>query len=184
MDKNIYTNLETRTFYIGGDIAIEDIGYLCFNLLHLLEEDRYTAETLIGYEAEPINIYITSMGGDIRPMWGLIDIMLSSETPIHTYCVGAAFSAALQIFLAGSKRFAYKHSTFMYHQVLGGTVGNFTEMCDYVNEVNTIQYEVEQYVKERTSLPQEKMDEVRNTKKDWYFSADEAYKYGVVTDLI
>lgn len=60
---------------------------------------------------DPIKLYINSCGGTIYDMWALIDAIQNSKTPIHTYCMGYAMSAAFDIFLAGHKRYCYKHST-------------------------------------------------------------------------
>ena len=86
-------------------------------LLYQIQEDDEKDEKEKDYNREPIKLYINSYGGSIYDMWGLIDVILNSKTPIYTYCTGYAMSAAFKIFLAGHKRYCYKHSIFMYHQM-------------------------------------------------------------------
>lgn len=114
---NTYTNIDNRTFYLSDNVDNESIGKLTWKFLQQIQEDDEKDEKEKDYKREPIKLYINSYGGFVDDMWGLIDIILNSKTPIYTYCTGYAMSAAFNIFLAGNKRYCYKHSTFMYHQM-------------------------------------------------------------------
>ena len=93
---NTYTNTDNRTFYLSDDVDNESIGKLMWYLLYQIREDDEKDE-----KGEPIKLYINSYGGSVYDMWGLIDVILNSKTPIYTYCTGYAMSAAFKIFLAG-----------------------------------------------------------------------------------
>lgn len=112
---NTYTNTNKKTFYLSDNVDNESIGKLIWDILYQIREDDEKDEKEKDYKREPIKLYINSYGGSVYDMWGLIDIILNSKTPIYTYCTGYAMSAAFKIFLAGHKRYCYKHSTFMYH---------------------------------------------------------------------
>jgi ATP-dependent protease ClpP protease subunit len=43
--------------------------------------------------------------------------MINSKTPVYTYAIGMAMSMGLEIFTAGHKRFVYKNTTLMYHEL-------------------------------------------------------------------
>lgn len=181
---NVFTNTNKRLFYLSDDINKSTIGELCFNLLYLLQEDDEKDSKEKDFKREPIKIYINSDGGEVYDMWALIDIMLNAKTPIYTYCTGYAMSAAFQIFLAGGKRFASKHSTFLYHQVYCWRNGKYQDLVEDRVEMDHIQNEIETYVKDRTKITEEKLIEIKEKKIDWYIHCDEALKLGIVTDII
>lgn len=112
---NCHINTTTRTIFLGDDIDEKSMSYIQFYLLELIHADDAKDSKEKDFKREPIKMYINSHGGSVDNMWGLIDIMLHSKTPIHTYCTGYAYSAGFKIFLAGSKRYCYKHSMFCYH---------------------------------------------------------------------
>lgn len=182
--ENTFFNIDNRIFYLSDDIDNESIGRLAFNILCEIKKDDDNDEKEKNFERKPIKLYINSYGGSVYDMWGLIDVILNSKTPIYTYCTGYAMSAAFKIFLAGHKRYCYKHSTFMYHQMSCWRAGKYQDLVedrvemDYLNKTN------EKYVIERTKLTQDDIDSIREKKKDFYVHADDAVKYGIVDEIL
>ena len=117
-------------------------------------------------------------------MWGLIDIMLNSKTPIHTYCTGHAMSAGFFIFLAGHKRFCYKHSTFLHHNPSFYHHGKYADMLEKRTEVDHINMQIEQFVSERTNISKEDIQTIRNLKQDFYIHSDKAIEYKIVDEVL
>lgn len=182
--EGIASNTEKRMFYISSEVDNESMGAICFNLLFLLKEDDNNEKEKRDFTREPIHIYINSFGGSIYDMWGLIDIITNSKTPIYTYCTGYAMSAAFIIFLAGHKRFCYRHSTFMYHQSYFCIQGKYKDLVETREEQDHLQKTIEEYVVERTKLSKEKIDEIRDKKVDMYIHCDKAVEYGIVDEII
>lgn len=182
--EGIASNTEKRIFYISNEVDNESMGAICFSLLFLLKEDDNNEKEKRDFTREPIHIYINSFGGSIYDMWSLIDIITNSKTPIHTYCTGYAMSAAFIIFLAGHKRFCYKHSTFMYHQSYFCIQGKYKDLVETREEQDHLQKTIEEYVVERTKLSKEKIDEIRDKKVDMYIHCDKAVEYGIVDEII
>nr|DAJ75485.1 MAG TPA: hypothetical protein [Bacteriophage sp.] len=181
---NTYTDTEKRLYFLSDDIDNASIGKLSWNILHQIEKDDKNDEKEKDYKRDPIKLYINSCGGDVRDAWGLIDIILNSKTPVYTYCTGYAMSAALKIFLAGHKRYCYKHSTFMYHQMYCRREGTYQNLVEDRTEMDELNRMSEEYVLERTKFTRQDIDDIRNKKMDLYFHADEAIKYGVVNEVI
>ncbi len=170
---------------LSDEIDNESIGKLLWCIIDLIREDDERDKKEKEYKREPIKLYINSYGGSVYDMWGLIDVMLSSKTPIYTYCTGSAMSAAFNIFLAGEKRFCYKHSTFMYHQMSAyGGYSKYQDIIEGKNELDIINNQLEDFVIERTKLTRAEIDEIREKKKDFYIHADEAVKYGIVNEIL
>lgn len=64
---------------------------------------------------KPIHLYINSCGGNTYEGLFLASYIMSSKTPIYTYILGTAQSAACAIAVSGHKRFAYRYSQIMMH---------------------------------------------------------------------
>lgn len=181
---NTYTNINKKTFYLSDDVDNESIGKLIWDILYQIREDDEKDEKEKDYKREPIKLYINSYGGSVYDMWGLIDIILNSKTPIYTYCTGYAMSAAFKIFLAGHKRYCYKHSTFMYHQMSCQLSGKLQDVKENREEMDRLNTQIEKYVIERTKLTKDDIKDIREKKKDFYIHSDMAVKYGIVDEVL
>lgn len=181
---NSYANTEKKRLFLSDDVDNESIGKLTWSILQQIREDDEKDEKEKDYKREPIKLYINSYGGSAYDMWGLIDIILNSKTPIYTYCTGYAMSAAFKIFLAGHKRFCYKHSTFMYHQLSYWPSGKLRDMKEKMDEMKWIDNKVGEYVMERTNMTQADIENIYERKMNFYIHADEAVKYGIVDEVL
>lgn len=181
---NVYADNDKRMLILSDDIDNCSIAKVMFNLLFILHIDDEREAKEINFKREPIKLYINSDGGEVYDMWGLIDIMLNSKTPIHTYCTGHAMSAGFFIFLAGHKRFCYKHSTFLHHNPSFYRYGKYADMLETRTEVDHINMQIEQFVSERTNLSKEDIQTIRNLKQDFYIHSDKAIEYQIVDEVL
>ncbi len=138
----------------------------------------------VAYVAPPIEIYIDSYGGAVYQCMGLLGVMEKSVTPIHTIAVGAAMSCGFMILISGHKRFGYKHSTPLYHQVSTGFWGKVKDMEESLEEAKRLQKKIETITLERTDITNKKLKEVLKNKIDWYMSAEEALTLGVIDEIV
>lgn len=182
--ENVLCNTDKRIFYLSDNVDNSSMGDICFNLLYLLQQDDKNEEEQKNFKREPIKIYINSRGGDVYDMWGLIDVILNSKTPIYTYCTGYAMSAGFKVFLAGHKRFAFRHATFLYHQMYCLRFGKYQDLVEDRDEMDFLQNEIEIYVTERTKINAKKLKGIRTTKKDWYIHSEEALSLGIIDEII
>lgn len=182
--ENTLFNIDNRIFYLSDDIDNESVGRLAFNILCENKKDDNSEAKEKNFKRKPIRLYINSYGGTIYDMWGLIDIILNSRTPIYTFCTGYVMSAAFNIFLAGHKRYCYKHSTFMYHQINCCKTGKYQDLVEDRIEMDCLNKSNEKYVISRTELTQDDIDSIREKKKDFYIHAEDAVKYGIVDKIL
>lgn len=181
---NSYANTDKKTLFLSDYVDNESIGKLTWSILQQIREDDEKDEKEKDYKREPIKLYINSYGGSVYDMWGLIDIILNSKTPIYTYCTGYAMSAAFNIFLAGHKRFCHKHSTFMYHQMSCWRSGKYQDLVEDREEMDWLNKKNEEYVIDRTNLTKDYIKEIREKKNDFYIHSDKAVKYGIVDEVL
>ena len=134
--------------------------------------------------SSPIKLYINSYGGDVYEFFGLIDVIIASKTPIYTYTLGAAMSCALLVALAGHKRFAYKHSTFMYHQISLGEWDVAKNLEEDLIETKRLHKIIEKLILEKTNISKNQIKNIHNHKKDCYINSEEALKYKIIDQII
>jgi len=70
-----------------------------------------------------IQVWINSPGGVVTDGYNIYSAILKSNTPVDTYCIGAAASIAGVIFQAGRKRIMSDYGWLMYHNPFGGSDG-------------------------------------------------------------
>ena len=127
--------LDNRRLYINNDIDNEIIDTIVYHILRFNRIDKDKKPE----ERKPILLYINSPGGDVYSGYGLISAMQDSITPIYTINQGMCASMAFLIFLAGSKRYSMRNSTFLMHD---GSNGAFIESASKLRD--RIEYETGQ----------------------------------------
>jgi ATP-dependent Clp protease protease subunit len=88
------------------------------------------------------------------------------------------------LLIHGHKRFAYKHATPLYHQVSSGSSGKVKDMEEKLEESKRLQGLLEKLTLEKTKISAKKLERVYKTKKDWYMTAKEALKLGVIDEIV
>lgn len=175
--------LETHSFWarhlIVGDIDAE-VGDAIESMIRFW--NQYDNENNIPIEErKPIKIYIDSNGGDLCATFTMIDAIHMSKTPVWTINMGAAYSGGFFTFIAGHKRFAYPHSSFLYHEgsaQTGGTSGQFENFSSfYKKQLNQLKDIVLQHTKISNELYEEKKRE------DWWIDANEALELGICDEV-
>lgn len=134
------------------------------------------------YQPQPIEIYINSDGGSATDGFAIIGAMEMSETPIFTYGLGIVASMALGIFVKGDYRIAHRYTRFMYHSVAYGEMGYIQDHEDSLRESELVQYMYDDLFKE-TKITREKMDEIRKSKTNFFFSGKEAVALGIADEV-
>jgi ATP-dependent Clp protease protease subunit len=101
------------------------------------------------------------------------------------HCAGYALSGGMMLFVAGSHRTCGKHSVFMYHDV--PMTFNFSPLASIQEEVDhgrVVMNMINDLIVENTRIPREKLDEVRDKRPNWWITAQEALKLGIVEEVL
>lgn len=175
---------DNRLFFLYGDITTKNCASIAYDITKINLEDNEKDKKEKDFKREPIHIYIYSYGGSVYAMWMLIDAIESSKTPVYTYCNGYCMSAAFQIFLAGHKRYISRHSTLMYHQIYCWRSGKYQDLVDDREHTDHLNEQIENYVIERTKLTADDLQQIREKKKDTYFTALNAIDRGIADEII
>lgn len=187
--KEIKIHAEPRDLYLTTGVDQNTIGALIKDIVRINDSDLQLENYFknvqgIPYNPQPIKLYIDTYGGYCYQGLGLISLMETSKTPIDTYVVGCAMSMGLLISVSGRKRYAYKHSTFMYHQVSSMSYGTLEDMKDDVKETLRIQNVLEQIITKKTKITKDTLDKYNTSKKDYFFDSKSALKLNVIDGIL
>ena len=141
---------------------------------------------LESFSDEDISIYIDSPGGSVYSGLGLLDVMEYVKPEIVTINTGLAASMAAVILCSGTKgkRKALKRSRTMIHQPMGGYSGwaQASDMEIEAREINDLKKELYEIISDKTG---QKYDKVyKDGDRDYWLSATDAKKYGIIDDII
>jgi ATP-dependent Clp protease protease subunit len=134
---------------------------------------------------DDIKIYIDSPGGSVYSGLGLLDVMDYVSPDIITVNTGLAASMAAVILCSGSKgkRRALKRSRTMIHQPIGG--GWMQQASDIeieAREINSLKKELYEIISDRTGQNYDRVH--KDGDRDYWMSAQDAKKYGMIDDII
>ena len=129
-------------------------------------------------------LYINSPGGVVTAGMAIFDTMQFIKTKVSTICMGQAASVGAFLLTAGEpgRRYALPNSRIMLHQPLGGAQGQATDIEIQAKEILRIKEVLNDILAERTGQPLKKI--VKDTDRDFFMSAAEAKKYGIIDDVI
>ena len=133
----------------------------------------------------PIRVLMNSPGGLIYEALALYDI-IEDRDDMLCVCSGKVMSAATFILLAfpPDKRIATKNTTFMIHQPSSFSFGKLKDLEDDVKEVRRLHKIITDIYIKRSKITKEMLDKNFKEKDDWYFSAKEALKLGLISKIV
>jgi len=172
---DIYSRLlKDRIIFLGAPIDDIFANLVIAQLLFLEAEDP----------EKDINLYINSPGGSVTAGLGIYDTMQYVKPPINTICLGQAASMGAFLLAAGTKgkRFALPNARVMIHQPMGGFQGQATEIDIHAREILKIRERLNEVMAKHTGQPLERISQ--DTERDYFMSAEEAKRYGLIDEVI
>ena len=175
MSVDIFSKLlEDRIIFLSTEVDDYVCNIIKAQLLYLeMESDK------------DIKIYIDSGGGSVYSGLGLLDVMDFVKPDIITVNTGLAASMAAVILCSGTKgkRKALRRSRTMIHQPLGYTgYAQATDMEIEAKEINSLKKELYEIISENTGQVYDKV--YKDSERDYWMTAAEAKKYGMIDDII
>ena len=125
----------------------------------------------------PIILFIDSYGGDLGACFTIVDTIAMSKTPVSTVNIGSAYSAGFFIAIAGHKRFAYPHASYLYHEGSAGTQGTAVQFENFSAFYKKQLAQLREHTLSHTKISPEKYEEIK--KDDFWMTANEALELGV-----
>ena len=168
---DIYSRLlKDRIIFIGSPIDDGVANAIIAQLLFLESANQ----------KEDIKMYINSPGGSVSAALAIYDTMQYVKPEIQTICIGMAASAAALLLSAGKKgkRMVLPNSEVMIHQVLGGASGQATDIDIHARHILKTRDRLNKILAKHTGQKLGKIE--KDTERDYFMSAEEAVKYGIV----
>ena len=172
---DIYSRLlKDRIIFIGTGINDAVANAVIAQLLFLDKEDP----------KEEVVMYINSPGGQVTSALAIYDTMQHIGPDIRTICIGMCASAAAILLSSGTKgkRNILPNAEVMIHQVLGGAEGQATDIDIHARHILKTRDRLNKILAKNTGQKLAKIE--ADTERDYFMSAEEAVKYGVVDKII
>lgn len=172
---DIYSRLlKDRIIFLSGEVTDQLADLIVAQLLFL--------------EAEGVNkdisIYINSPGGSVSAGLAIYDTIQYIKPDVSTICIGRAASMGAFLLAAGKKgkRYALPNADIMIHQPLGGAQGQASDIKIQAEKILQTRDLLNEILAERTGQSLEQI--AKDTDRDYYMSAEEACKYGLIDKVI
>ena len=166
--------LNERIVMLSDEVNDVTASLVIAQLLHLESEDP----------EKDISFYINSPGGSVTAGLAIFDTMNYVKCDVSTICMGMAASMGAFLLAAGAKgkRMALPNSEILIHQPMGGAKGQATEIKIVADHILRTRARLNDILSERTGQPLEVIE--RDTERDFYMTAEEAFKYGIVDKVL
>ena len=172
---DIYSRLlKERIVFLGSPIDDAVANTVIAQLLFLESEDS----------KKDIKLYINSPGGSVTSGLAVYDTMNYVKPDIMTICIGMAASMSAVLLSSGAKgkRIALPNSEVMIHQVMGGVEGQASDIKINAEHILKIKDQLNNILAKNTGQPLKKVEQ--DSDRDYFMSAEEAKKYGLVDKII
>lgn len=172
---DIYSRLlKDRIIFLGSPIDDAVANTVIAQLLFLESQDK----------TKDIKLYINSPGGSVTAGLAIYDTMQYIKPNVSTICIGLAASMGAFLLAAGAKgkRFALPNAEVMIHQLMGGVEGQATDIKIRTARLVKIKDNLNRIMAKHTGQSIEKID--KDTDRDFFMTAEEAKKYGLIDKVI
>jgi len=165
--------IQKRIIYLGDSLYPEVANIMKAQLLYLNE---------IG--DEDIKMFIDSPGGEVYTSLGIMDTMDFIDCDVSTINTGMAASMGAMLLCYGTKgkRKSLKRSRTMIHQPLGGAFGQTSDMEITTKEIVKLKKELYKILSVQTGQDIKKI--IEDADRDYWMTAKEAVKYGMIDKIV
>ena len=165
--------LKDRIIFLGTEINDQVANVVIAQLLFLKMEDP----------KKDISLYINSPGGQITSGLAIYDTINFLGCDVNTYCIGLAASMGSVLLAAGTKgkRYALPNARIMIHQPHGGVGGAAEDIRLQAKEILYLKQIIANIMAEKSGQNVEKI--LKESERDFFMSAEEALKYGLVDHI-
>jgi ATP-dependent Clp protease protease subunit len=166
--------LEERIIFLAGPVSDMNANVVIAQMLYLASKDS----------KRDIKLYINSPGGSVTAGLAIYDTMQYLKCPVSTICIGLTASMAAVILAAGTKgkRFSLPNAEILLHQVAGGMQGQAADIEITAKQIIHMKEKLNKIISSHTGQPLSKVE--KDTDRDFYLTAEEAKKYGLIDEVI
>jgi ATP-dependent Clp protease protease subunit len=166
--------LHQRIIVLGEEVDDQVANRLCGQLLLLSAEDPRSG----------VNLYINSPGGSVSAGLAIYDTMRLIPNDVSTLAMGLAGSMGQFLLTAGTpgKRFSLPHAQILMHQGSAGFGGTAADVEIYAEQLDRVGATLLRLTAEHSGQSIETVE--RDSRRDRWFTADEARDYGLIDHIL
>ncbi len=165
-------NSDTNTTWMNHEFEIDSVYSVQVKLDYLLRVNP----------DKDINMNITSDGGDVYAMLGLVDYIRSLPVKVNTHCIGTCMSAASVLLACGTGvRTMSKNSTVMVHEGSAFEAGKTTDVMKGVDHLKDLQKNINEILGEVSNKDAAFWEKVQ--RNDTYLTAKLCLEYGIIDKI-
>lgn len=173
---DIYSRLlRDRIIFLGDEVNQHTANLVVAQMLFLENEDSN----------KDITLYLNSPGGSVYDALGIYDTMKYVKPDIQTVGIGVQASAAAILLSSGAKgkRLLLPNATVMIHQPSSASErAKITDLEIGLKEGLRIKRLINEIMAKNTGQPLSRIE--KDMDRDYWMTADEAKKYGIVDKVI
>lgn len=172
---DIYSRLlNERVIFLGDEVNSQTANIVVAQLLHLAYQNP----------DEDIRLYINSPGGSVYDGLAILDTINFIKPDVQTIGIGLQASMGAFLLAAGTKgkRGILPNARVMIHQPSSGTRGKITDQEIDLKEGLTLKEKLAEILAKNTGQNLEKLK--NDMERDYWMSAEEAVKYGIVDNIL
>ncbi len=166
--------LKNRIILVSTPLEDQTANLIVAQLIYLSNEDADA----------PIQMYISSPGGSVYAGMAIYDTMQMIPNQISTVAVGFTASFGTVLLTAGTKghRYTLPNATIHMHQPHGGAQGQASDIEIQAREMLRLKRRLTEILAGATGKTLEEIE--IDTNRDFYLTADQAVKYGLVDQVL
>ncbi len=173
---DIYSRLlKERIVFLGDQVTPETANIVVAQLLFLANEDS----------KKDIKLYINSPGGSVYDGLAIIDTMNYITPDVQTIGIGLQASMGAMLLSCGAKgkRFILPNARVMIHQPsYGAGQAKVTDQEIELKEGLFLKKKLAEILAQNTGQKLEQIE--KDMDRDYWMSAEEAKKYGIVDEIV
>jgi len=163
--------LEAGIVIIHGELTHELCEKTCKRLLYLKTK-----------HPEQVTVILNSVGGQIFDsllVYETIVDLVKSGIKVIVEARGLAASMAVIILQAGSERVASRYTRFLLHEASASAAGEASKLKDESEELDRLNTMLDSIIVQRSKISFQKLRK-KTKRREWWLTAEEALKYGLI----
>lgn len=163
-----------RRIFLHGGVDEETIGRAIRGLYLLADVNQ-----------QPIELYVSSYGGELDEAFALHDVTRTVRAPIHTMALGKCMSAAPILVACGAPghRYVSENCQFMLHDCSLGADGSPAAILAHAEAAKATMKRMAELLGKYTKKRAAHWQRIFNSKVDRFFDADQAVEWGLVDQV-
>jgi ATP-dependent protease ClpP protease subunit len=161
----------------GADIYSEAVSNLRSRIADIIERDDFGS----------LMILFSSAGGNTDNSLALYNFLTQLPVPVHMHGMGHIGSAAVPVFLAGSKRTCSPFARFFFHEYVWGFDGGDRTLFQINEATDRLKSDIEfarKIMRARAKLPDKYLQALDGQADPEIIEPADAKNYGLVEDIL